>query len=211
MRKLSLMTAAAMAMSFLLAQPASATIKSINLFSGDSTSNCEDTIGGSGCSPLGLTLAGGVTNPLLNNTSTKAISLEPGSYYIFGNPYAGTSFMTQGSAISIFLRMSDPDGHDRLLIGNSTVPNLATAGVTVFNFAAYGIKIVTTGITTADRMSFGYPPGAFASDGNTDFVLRLDYLVPETVVPEPATWALMIGGFGLAGLGLRRRSAARLA
>jgi len=27
-------------------------------------------------------------------------------------------------------------------------------------------------------------------------------------VPEPATWALMIGGFGLAGAGLRRRAAA---
>ena len=211
MRKLSLLTLAALAAALLTAQPASATIRSINLFRGDSTSNCEDTIPGSGCSPLGITLAGGVTNPLLNNTGTKAISLEPGSYYIFGNPYAGTSFMTQGSAISVFLRVSDPDGHDRLLIGNSTVPNLATAGTTVFDFAAYGIKITTTGITTADRMSFGYPPNAFAADGNPDFVLRLDYLVPTAVVPEPATWALMVGGFGLMGGALRRRSGLRAA
>ena len=29
-----------------------------------------------------------------------------------------------------------------------------------------------------------------------------------TAVPEPASWALMIGGFGLAGAGLRRRRAA---
>lgn len=207
MRRLSLMTAAAVAMTLLVAQPAAAAIKSINLFRGDSTSNCEDTIPDSGCSPLGITLAGDITNPLLNNTATKAISLEPGSYYIFGNPYAGTSFMTPGGAISVFLRISDEDGYDRLLIGNSTVPNLATAGTTVFDFPAYHIKITTTGITNADRMSFGYPPGAFAADGNPDFVLRLDYSVPETVIPEPATWAMMVSGFALLGSGLRRKAA----
>jgi len=30
-------------------------------------------------------------------------------------------------------------------------------------------------------------------------------------VPEPASWALMIAGFGMAGAALRRRSVARLA
>ncbi len=32
-------------------------------------------------------------------------------------------------------------------------------------------------------------------------------LVPTTSAPEPATWALMIGGFGLAGASLRRAKA----
>jgi len=31
--------------------------------------------------------------------------------------------------------------------------------------------------------------------------------IAESPMPEPATWAMMIGGFGLAGLALRRRSA----
>jgi hypothetical protein len=36
--------------------------------------------------------------------------------------------------------------------------------------------------------------------------IRLTYQL-TTVVPEPATWATMIGGFGLAGAALRRRRA----
>jgi microcystin-dependent protein len=34
------------------------------------------------------------------------------------------------------------------------------------------------------------------------------HALPDTAVPEPGTWALMIGGFGLAGAALRRRRAA---
>lgn len=37
------------------------------------------------------------------------------------------------------------------------------------------------------------------------FIVEFD---PSAAVPEPATWALMIGGFGLAGAAMRRRSAA---
>ena len=38
-------------------------------------------------------------------------------------------------------------------------------------------------------------------DNHDDFVVRLS----ATAVPEPATWAMLIGGFGLAGGAMRRR------
>lgn len=214
MRKLNSMIAAALAVSLLAVLPATAAVPilSINLFRGDSGGNCEDTVPGTGCSPLGVTEAGSLDNPFLNDLATKEISLTPGSYYLFGNPFAGTNFMTEGSAISAFIRVGGaPVGDSYLLIGNSIVPDLSVAGTTLFNFAQYGIKITTTGVTGADRMSFGYPPGAFAPDGNTDFVLKLDYFVPGAAVPEPATWAMMVSGFALAGYGLRRRAAFRAA
>jgi len=47
-----------------------------------------------------------------------------------------------------------------------------------------------------------------AATGPTGFEIHatLTYdLAPDSVVPEPASWALMIGGFGIAGAGLRRR------
>lgn len=36
-------------------------------------------------------------------------------------------------------------------------------------------------------------------------------VTPGGVVPEPTTWALMVGGFGVAGAAMRRRKKARLA
>ncbi len=36
---------------------------------------------------------------------------------------------------------------------------------------------------------------------------RVDFAFAESPTPEPAAWALMIGGFGMAGLALRRRRA----
>ena len=37
------------------------------------------------------------------------------------------------------------------------------------------------------------------------------FLVPLAAVPEPASWALMIAGFGLVGAAMRRRAAAAAA
>jgi hypothetical protein len=56
----------------------------------------------------------------------------------------------------------------------------------------------------------------FASDANniagfrlssTQFAFEIDTVA--AAVPEPATWALMIGGFGLVGAAARRRSSAK--
>lgn len=52
----------------------------------------------------------------------------------------------------------------------------------------------------------GFQGGTDESWGIDNFALRA--VDPTGAVPEPATWALMIGGFGLAGSTLRRRRAA---
>ncbi|WP_337186701.1 PEPxxWA-CTERM sorting domain-containing protein [Phenylobacterium sp.] len=46
-------------------------------------------------------------------------------------------------------------------------------------------------------------------ESTASFDALLTFAIAETpgLVPEPATWALMIGGFGLAGAALRRRAA----
>ena len=54
---------------------------------------------------------------------------------------------------------------------------------------------------------YGVPNGFDWSD--TGFTLAT--FAPTSAVPEPATWAMMIAGFGVVGVAVRRRRAAALA
>lgn len=66
-------------------------------------------------------------------------------------------------------------------------------------FLPTGLKAGDTYIATT--LYFGYDNQTFNDDDNHDD------LIVSASVPEPATWAMMIGGFGLVGAGMRRRAA----
>lgn len=94
---------------------------------------------------------------------------------------------------------------------DSTPYNEADNDVVVF---AYDQQIASRG-TTAARPGFGNHPsvhyfedGAFAKAGTYDELVS-EYFSRLTVTvspaPEPGTWALMLGGFGVMGSVLRRR------
>jgi hypothetical protein len=193
---------AALAMSALApfsAQAGAVTITSIALIHG-STPDCEDTVSGSACAPIGVTASGATTNPFLNNLATKEVVLGYGGYDLFGDAYAGTQFMIPGDSITVAIGLSDGTS----LTATTLVPDLSVGGTTLFDFAGKGISIETTGITTADRMQFGNPPGAFTPDGVDDYVLELTY----APVPEPATWAILLIGLAAVGVALRTRRGA---
>jgi len=188
---------------FIAFQPAMAatTIVSLNIFHQDSQGICADTNATAFCSPIGVTQAGSLANPFLNNLSNKTVNLAEGSYYLFANPDAGTNYMTQGNTVTLFLQLST----NVLLVKNAIVPDLSVAGTTIFSDSFNNISITTTGITNADRMGFGGPAVAFAGDGRPDYALLLRYGVVAPAVPEPSTWAMMLGGVALTGYALRRR------
>ncbi|HEU4967577.1 PEPxxWA-CTERM sorting domain-containing protein [Sphingomonas sp.] len=75
------------------------------------------------------------------------------------------------------------------------------------------LSIFANGATQTYSFDYGYAPG----DMRVGFGLnrlgaadnfRFDAVTGGSAVPEPAAWALMIGGFGLVGAAARRRRAA---
>ena len=66
----------------------------------------------------------------------------------------------------------------------------------------------TFNVATAGTLRLNIGSGTNFAGGN-DFAI--DNISVSTVVPEPMTWTLMIGGFGFAGAMLRRRRAVAVA
>lgn len=72
---------------------------------------------------------------------------------------------------------------------------------------------VLTGLTIADGQNFAFrftdfdPSGADDGLAIDDFSVALTLAPVVTPIPEPATWAMMIGGLGLVGATARRRRA----
>ena len=93
--------------------------------------------------------------------------------------------------------MGSPDDYNHVTVGGQTFSGSALMGIPVV--PADGNQSVGRTVTYAlDSIQHDI---TFSSTG---VAFEFDNLAVAGV-PEPASWALMIGGFGLAGAGLRRR------
>ena len=91
----------------------------------------------------------------------------------------------------------------RLLAGLVQGGAVDWSGGRIYDFGDGGQFRVTLNNAAFDQ-------GALGPRGGLDRAATITAtftLVSAAAVPEPATWALMIGGFGVAGVALRRRTA----
>jgi hypothetical protein len=91
-----------------------------------------------------------------------------------------------------------------LWCGNPTTPFLGQVAHEQFAF----LNVYFTNGMTYDRIRFyQVGGGGYESDNHT-----VGYFLKQGgVVPEPATWAMLIAGFGLVGFAMRRRGQRRIA
>ena len=169
----------------------------------------------------GLTLTPGVynfdTSAQLTGTLTLDFGANPDSIFVF---LIGSTLTTASASVVNVLNAGANSGvywdvGSSATLGTTTAFGgniLADQSITLNTGATIlcGRAIALNAAVTLDGNTISNDcAGAGALDsGRTDFGSRGFSGSGGGAVPEPTTWALMLGGFGLAGAALRRRRAA---
>jgi hypothetical protein len=153
------------------------------------------SIAGDNVRARGITDSGEVAGWVSNASGSQGFILAGGVYTFFTAPgsFQSTFFEDINSSGLISGEYNDAGGFSHAFIFNSntaTFTDINVPGAT--NVNAFGINDAGQVVLTTSNV-----------DGRIT-----NYLYSPGGAPEPASWALMIGGFGLAGAALRRRRAA---
>lgn len=161
--------------------------------------------------PNGPAIVGPPAGTLVDGTIT-----APGAEALVGAAYTNS----RPGALTTVLYALDASGNELL---RSTNPNAGTFVDTNLAGIAFGpLGVALGGLNNVGFDISGLTGAAFFNAGSQFYSLNLTSggatligslgsgsLVGLTAgaVPEPATWALMIGGFGMVGAAMRRRTA----
>lgn len=118
-----------------------------------------------------------------------------------GTGYDAKLYLVDFAGATNMLGITSIVGQTYTSVSKTLLLNLATLGIPLDNLE---------GITFGETLENGQRSLIIVSDNNfgtTQFTQFIAFGVNAGAVPEPATWAMIITGFGLVGRQMRRRSA----
>ena len=139
-------------------------------------------------------LYSGIVNVTVSGTGFSFGSALNDAFYIFspGSPTHDGSYYQLTFGTSTLVGLNPAQNAVNFLVG----PMPAYNPDHVYTFQ------LNTGAVSPTQLHFGVSDGDFGDNGGF-YTVTID-----GAVPEPASWAMMIGGLGLVGATLRRRKAA---
>ena len=146
-------------------------------------------------------VGGQAARPNFGSTGNFGTVLSGGSYSIDFAPTTLFTFVLGSLDTYNSLRLRYEDGSSQLYAGGQIINDLVFPSGNQISGETNGV--VTYQVTSGPRLT----GAVFTASGNS---FEFDNLA-VAAVPEPASWALMISGFGLIGGALRRRQRATVA
>lgn len=145
-----------------------------------------------------VTLSAGFTNAKINIGTLSADDLA--IVYVNGTAVAGAGIFGPGNG-NVYLTAAGGSTPYTFAYNNGVInASFSAPFVTGANVISVLVNNNNAGINTGNGPLTGGP-------GSLTFTGTVTYDAAATV-PEPASWALLIGGFALTGAAMRRRSAA---
>lgn len=127
-----------------------------------------------------------------------------GALYVEHNG-SGLNFTSGANTLSIGNFIVDTA--NGVVRGDASANGMTLGSVALFNLGANSALTLTNEAAAAFTSALGAPSLAGAAIGTA----QVNVVFGPSGVPEPASWGLMIAGFGFAGASLRRRARTALA
>jgi hypothetical protein len=157
---------------------------------------CSNVAGQASASGRGLTIIHVQTDPTQSPVSAIDVHIGYGGLYgLSGLLYPINMSSWAGATIDPRYRLSSTFG--------TMTAQADTLTLRIFKYKAPASERIS-------YLNFDFAPGSFTSIGTfqsigtLDATMTVDYIA-QPAVPEPSTWALMIGGFGVIGVAMRQR------
>jgi hypothetical protein len=160
--------------------------------------------GVNGIFPLGPWLAEDATSRWVGPTNPQGASTDPlnDGFYEYSLTFNLTAAQASGAS---FVGRYAADNAISWVKLNTTVLDSTLDPDGLGGFTSWSAFGASTPAFQAGTNTLAFRVINYSQDGGNPSGLRVEFTGATVGVPEPASWALMIGGFGMAGAMLRRR------